>query len=94
MADEEDDEQPSVELGEGPVVDGAPVARVASRLSWPRSIDAIEEQAGDVEIRTADGPTRLDAILEDVDTSYFGTRREFVSAVREVIGYGPVATAE
>ena len=94
MTDEEEDDHPSVELGEGPPVSGAPLSRVASRLSWPRSIDAIQEQAGDVEIRTADGPTRLDVILEEIEISYFGTRREFVNAVRDVIGYGPVATAE
>jgi len=38
MADENDEEEeedaPAVELGEGESVEGAPIARVASRLTW------------------------------------------------------------
>ena len=36
MADDEDEEEdgPVVELGEGKAVEGAPLARVASRLTW------------------------------------------------------------
>ena len=94
MADEDAEESPAIPLGEGPPVEGAPLSRVASRMSWPRSLEAVEERAGDVEIRTAEGPRPLADILEALDITYFGTRREFVTAVREIIGYGPVATAE
>lgn len=96
MADEEDEEaeEPPVELGEAVPVEGAPLGRIASRLSWPRSRSAVLEQEGETEIRTADGPRPVEAILEEVETPYFGTRQEFVHAVRDVIGYGPVQTAE
>lgn len=95
MADEDEEaDQPAVELGEGPQVAGAPVARVASRLSWPRSKSDVLAQEGDTEIRTADGPVPLADLLADADTPYFATRREFVADVRGVIGYEPVETAE
>ena len=91
---DEDDEAPEIELGEGPPVEGAPLARVVSRLSWPRAKSAVIEQEGETAIRTAEGPVTLTEILEDVDTSYFATSRDFVHDVREIIGYGPVQTAE
>lgn len=95
MADDEDEEEtPAVELGEGPAVEGAPLGRVASRLSWPRAASDVVVQEGETTIRTADGPVALAEILDDVEIGYFGTRREFVDAVRKVIGYGPVETAE
>lgn len=94
MADEEDEEAPAVELGEGPAVEGAPLGRVASRLSWPRPKSDVIVQEGETTIRTPDGPIPLADILEDVENTYFATRREFVQDVREVIGYGPVETAE
>lgn len=96
MADDDEDaeEEPAVELGEGEPVDGAPVARVASRMKWPQQKSRILELEGDSEIRTPDGPQRVADVLEDVDTSYFGKRAEFVQSVRGVIGTGPVQTAD
>ena len=95
MADEDpEEESPAVTLGDGPPVEGAPLSRVASRLSWPQSADSIQEKEGETPIRTANGPIALADILEDVETSYFATRREFVHDIRAVIGYGPVETAE
>jgi hypothetical protein len=95
MSDEADaDEEPAVELGEGEAVDGAPLARVASRLTWPQEASNVRRKEGDAEIRTPDGPRTLDSVLEEVDETYFDTRQTFLSAVRAVIGTGPVATAE
>lgn len=94
MAEEDEEDAPTVELGEGAPVDGAPLARVASRLSWPRSQSDVVVQEGETLIRTAEGPQTVESILEDVETPYFGTRQEFVNAVRDVIGYGPVPTNE
>lgn len=92
--DEEEDAEPAVELGEGEPVEGAPLARVTSRLSWPIKKSRLETLEGDAVIRTPEGPTELSAALEDVDITYFESRREFEEAVRDVVGRGPVATAD
>lgn len=95
MAEEEEEhEEPTIELGEDASVDGAPVGRIAARLSWPRGKGAVIDQEGETEIRTAEGPRTLAEILEDVENPYFATRQEFVHGVREVVGYGPVPTTE
>ena len=95
MAEDEADEEetaPSVELGEGGSVEGAPLARVASRLTWPIERSEVERKEGDTTIRTADGPRELSAVLEAVEVTYFATRQEFVGAVRDEVGIGPVPT--
>ncbi|MEZ3115515.1 DUF5789 family protein [Halobaculum sp. MBLA0147] len=92
--DEEEETEPAVELGDGPVVEGAPLARVASRLTWPQEQSRIVDKEGDVTIRTPDGPRELAAVLEATDETYFDTRQTFVQAVREEVGHGPVETAE
>ncbi|HET7323256.1 MAG TPA: DUF5789 family protein [Halococcus sp.] len=100
MADDDDengeDEEngPVVELGEGTPVEGVPLARIASRLTWGIEKSEVERRAGDVEIRTPDGPQRLSSVLSEVDTTYFERRQEFESSVREVVGTGPVPTTE
>jgi len=95
MSDEEsDDEKPAVELGDGEPVAGAPLARVGSRLTWGIEKSTVVEREGDIEIRTPDGPQELATLLDDVDIPYFEHRREFESAVREVIGDGPIPTAD
>ncbi len=91
MSDSEnEDDGPVVELGDGPVVEGAPLARVASRLTWPIERERLVEREGDAEIRTPDGPRVLASVLEGVETTYFDTRQGFVEAVRDEIGRGPV----
>lgn len=93
MADENDESEGSaVELGEGESVEGAPLARVASRLTWALQQSEVVRKEGDTVVRTPDGPRTLETILEDVDVPYFETRREFEDAVRDAIGTGPVAT--
>lgn len=96
MADDDDEqaEGPAVELGDGEAVEGAPLARVASRLHWPVEASELERAEGDSTIRTPDGPQALSAVLEDVDVTYFESRREFTEAVRAVVGTGPVPTAD
>ena len=92
MAEDNDEEEPAVELGEGPTVEGAPVSRIASRLSWPRAHSDVLVQEGETLVRTGDGPVALEDVLADVESTYFPTRRAFVQEVRAVIGYGPVQT--
>ncbi|SHH67202.1 DUF5789 family protein [Halobaculum gomorrense] len=92
--DEPEEEEPAVELGEGPAVEGAPLARVASRLTWPQEKSTVLDKEGDATIRTPDGPHELSDVLSDVDITYFDRRQTFVSAVEDVIGRGPVQAAE
>lgn len=94
MSDDEDEDEtePAVELGDGPDVEGAPVARVASRMHWPQERSSLDRKVGDVTIRTPDGPRELSTVLDELDTSYFQRRQEFLSAVREAVGVGPVPT--
>lgn len=94
MADEDEDEDTTVELGEGEQIEGAPIARVASRLTWPQEADRVRQKEGDATVRTPDGPRKLDEILEESEETYFDTRRAFVRAVERVIGPGPVQTAD
>jgi hypothetical protein len=93
-ADEDAEEEPAVELGEGDPVEGAPLARVASRLTWPQETSAVRRKEADAVLRTPDGPRDLDAVLDAVDETYFDTRQTFLSTVRDEIGTGPIPTAE
>jgi len=90
MADDDESEEPTIELGEGPPVEGAPIARISARFMWGIEKSAIEAREGETVIRTPDGPRELQDILSDVDSTYFATRQEFESAIREAIGEGPV----
>lgn len=95
MAEEnEEEEGPAVELGEGKPVEGAPLAQVASRLTWPQEKSEVIRKEGDATIRTPDGPQQVADVLEDVSTSHFTTRQEFEDGVREVIGTGPIPVAD
>lgn len=91
-AGEEEADEPGVELGEAASVDGAPLARVASRLTWPVERSEVVRKEGDTVVRTTDGPRELVDILESVGTTYFASRQEFVAAVRDVAGVGPMPT--
>ncbi|GAA0520266.1 hypothetical protein SAMN04488066_12714 [Halorubrum aquaticum] len=91
-AEAEEDAEPAVELGDGPDVAGEPVARVASRLTWPATRSDVRAQEGDATVRTPDGPTSLDAVLEESEVPLFESRGEFREAVEDVVGSGPVAT--
>lgn len=94
MADEETDEGPVVELGAAEPVEGAPLARVASRLTWPQELSNVRRKEGEAVIRTPDGPRQLADVLDGVPETYFDTRQTFVEEVRAVVGAGPVETAE
>ena len=95
MAEDNDEaEEPAVELGEGEPVEGAPLSRVAERLTWAIQKSEIDRKEGDTTIRTPDGPRMLSDVLAEMDETYFPTRRAFQEAVREVIGTGPVPTAD
>lgn len=94
MSDDEAAEGPAVELGEASPVPGAPLQRVAARLHWGMARSEVRRREGDTEVRTPDGPRRLGAVLDEVEVPYFESRREFVGAVRDVIGHGPVPTTE
>ncbi len=92
--DEDAEDEPAVELGDGEPVEGAPVARVASRLHYAIEKSEVVRREGDTTIRTPDGPRELAAVLEESDEVYFDTRRSFLDAVEAVVGTGPVPTAE
>ncbi|WP_277554266.1 DUF5789 family protein [Halobaculum limi] len=92
--DEAEEAEPAVELGEGPAVEGAPLARVASRLTWPQEKSRVLDKEGEAVIRTPDGPRELADVLSNVEDTYFDRRQTFVDAVEDVIGRGPVQTAE
>ena len=90
--DEDGDAESDVELGEETPVEGQPLARVAARLTWPHEVSRIREQEGDSVIRTPDGPQSLSDVLDEVEETYIDSRQTFVTAVRNVIGTGPVET--
>lgn len=90
--DAAEDAEPAAELGEGPDVSGEPIARVASRLTWPAKRSDVRTQEGDAVIRTPDGPRELDGVLADSAVPLFESRSEFVTEVESLVGRGPVAT--
>ncbi|WP_152040585.1 DUF5789 family protein [Salinigranum salinum] len=94
MADDEDEaeEGPVVELGEREAVEGQPLARIASRLTWPHEKSRVVEKEGESVVRTPGGPQTLADVLESVDVTYFDGRQSFVSAVEDAVGNGPVQT--
>ncbi len=96
MAEENGDEEsePTVTLGDGEPVEGAPLARVASRLTWGIERSEVQRREGDTVVRTGDGPRELGDVLDEVEETYFDSRKSFEGAVREIIGYGPVPTAD
>ncbi|MFB6096186.1 MAG: DUF5789 family protein [Haloferacaceae archaeon] len=97
MADEDEEQEEQevvVELGEGESVEGAPLARVTSRLTWPKEASLVRRKEGDSVIRTPEGPRELGDVLDEVDETYFESRRQFTEAVEAVVGTGPVETAE
>jgi hypothetical protein len=96
MADDEDEEErePIVELGEKEEVEGAPLARVSSRLTWGIEKSRLEAREGDTEIRTPEGPKRLGDVLDAVEKSYFTRRQDFEDTIEGAVGTGPIPTAE
>lgn len=96
MAEDNDEEdvEPAVTLGDGAAVEGVPLARVSSRLTWALERSEVRRREGDTVVRTGDGPRELGDVLDEVEETYFDSRQSFEGAVREVIGYGPVPTAD
>ena len=94
MSDNEEAEEsePAVELGHGPDVAGEPIARVASRLTWPAKRSDVVAQEGDAAVRTPGGPRDLDDVLAASEVPLYESRSEFVADVEELVGRGPVAT--
>ena len=92
--DDEETDEPAVPLGDGPAVEGAPLARVASRLTWPQEASRVRAKEGEATIRTPDGPRALADVLDEVEPTYFDSRQSFVAAVEAAVGTGPVPTAE
>ena len=90
----EDTEEAGVDLGEGAAVRGAPISRVAERLTWAIQKSEIDRKEGETEIRTPEGPRPLSETLSEIEETYFPTRQSFRDAVEDVIGTGPVPTDE
>lgn len=84
----------SVELGEHHPVAGAPLARVADRLTWPIERSTVHDREGDTEVRTPNGPRPVAELLVESDTDYFPTREAFVDALEAVIDSGPIQPTE
>lgn len=94
MAEEDEESGPIVELGEREPVEGAPLARITSRLHYGIPKSEVVRRAGDSVIRTPDGPQELAGVLEASEETYFPREQDLVDAVRAVIGTGPVPTEE
>ncbi|QCC51128.1 DUF5789 family protein [Halapricum salinum] len=92
MSDDDGEDEPAVELGEGNEVEGVPIVQVSARLMWGIEKSDIRRREGDTVIRTPDGPRELGEILDEIDETYFDRRQSFESEVRDVIGHGPVPT--
>jgi hypothetical protein len=92
--DDEESEEPAVELGERTPVEGAPLARIASRLTWPQEASSVRRKEGDAVIRTPTGPRELADLLDESDETYFESRQGFVRTIGAVVGDAPVRTAE
>jgi len=92
--DDSEEEEPAVELGEGEPVEGVPLAQVSARLMWGLQKSDLRRREGDTVIRTPDGPRELGDVLDEMEETYFDRRQSFEDAVREVIGTGPVPTAD
>lgn len=92
--DETEEEAPLVGLGESTPIEGAPLARVASRLYWPVQRSEIRRKEGETVVRTTKGPKRIGELLDEVEITYFESRQEFLAACRGVTGTGPIPTAE
>ena len=61
---------------------------------WGIEKSDIRRREGDTVVRTPDGGTQLAEILDDIDRTYFDRRQSFESAVRDVVGTGPVPTED
>jgi len=94
MAEDDEEDESAVTLGEGEPVEGAPLARVSERLMWGIEKSEIQAREGETVVRTADGPRELADVLAEVEGTYFPTRQAFEEGVRDVIGVGPVPTAD
>lgn len=92
--DEESEEEPAVELGESEPVEGVPLAQVSARLLWGIEKSDVRRREGDTVVRTPDGPRELSEILDEIDATYFDRRQAFEDAVEDVVGTGPVPTAD
>jgi len=94
MSDDDEDAEPAVSLGTHTPVEGSPLARVSSRLTWPKEKSEVDRLEGETVIRTPDGPRELSDVLADVDETYFQSEQEFTDEIRSVVGSGPVPTAD
>ncbi len=75
-------------------VEGAPIERIASRLTWPQEKSEIVRKEGEELIRTPTGARKLEDLLEGVDTTYFSKRQMFVESIEKQIGKGTISVSE
>lgn len=94
MAEDEAENGPAVELGDGAPVEGAPIARVSARLHYGIPLSEVERREGDTVVRTPDGPREVGTLLAEVDETYFARREDLEDALRAAAGHGPVPTEE
>ena len=91
---DEADEETGVDLGPRVPVEGAPLARVTARLTWPITKSDVEDREGETVIRTPSGPQPISSVLEAVDETSFDRPQRFEEAVRAAIGTGPIPPAD
>jgi hypothetical protein len=94
MADEAEDEEPIVELGEGESVKGAPIRQVTARLYFGIEHSEVIRREGETQVRTPSGPRSLSDVLSEVETTYFETRRDLEHTIETTIDTGVVPTAD
>jgi hypothetical protein len=92
--DDEEEEGPAVELGEGPAVEGAPLARISSRLHFGITKSEAIRREGDTELRTPDGPRTVESVLDETDETFFPAAEDLRETVEGIVGTGPVPTTE
>jgi hypothetical protein len=92
--DDEEEEGPAVELGEGPAVEGAPLARISSRLHFGITKSEAIRREGETELRTPDGPRTVESVLDETDETFFPAAEDLRETVEGIVGTGPVPTTE
>ena len=91
---EEESNFVDMELDVDGTVEGAPIERIASRLTWPQEKSEIVRKEGGELIRTPNGARKLEDLLEGVDTTYFSKRQMFVEILEKQIGKGTILVSE
>jgi len=75
-------------------VEGAPLARVSSRLTWPKEKSEVDRLEGESVIRTPTDPANCPPCSRTSMKRTSSATRNSEANVRDVIGTGPIPTAD